>query len=467
MQRLLQAFTSFMTRQAVRPVDHVAVSVSGGCDSLALAFVSQSYFKPNCIHALTIDHQIRPHCSEEAVLVTKILENNNFNLHRCLKIDWHNEQPTTNKIEHRCREERYKLLLDYCNDNNVKILLTAHHLFDQMETVLHRFQMGSSLNGMKGMEPKTTFKTHPNIYILRPFLNETKKSLQEICKEKKVNWVTDYSNFSPLFTRNCLRHILAHNPVLATDISNGIFFLKNFTHETQNQVNEFLRTHLVLEPEYGYYYCPVSTISKLPHPIILRIFTHLSSCLIHGSKHFLKIGAARVYRNLFHPNIEKPIQKTTITSDVIATIDRSSGVISIGKTRCLEKTNIKIGETKLWDNRFEISLKKQDMDTPDSDETYIIRSLSPREQKFVFRAVRRIKATKLPVIHYRFSLPIIVDKADTIVYMPHFFYRDYNVNAVCECKFVPHPRSMHTLRKSKKFERRRKYVADDEFHMDF
>ena len=467
MQRLLQTFTSFMTRYSIRPVDKVTVSVSGGCDSLALALVSQAYFKPNCIHVVTVDHQIRPHCSEEAVEVTKILKSQNFNLTNILKIEWEEgKQPALNKIEKNCRIERYKLLLNYCRDNNVNILLTAHHMFDQMETVLHRFQMGSSFNGMKGIEPKMCFASHPDIHILRPFLNETKGNLEEICKEKNVQWVTDYSNFSPMYTRNCLRHVLANNPVLATDISDGIKFLKKFTDETQSQMNEFLRTHMILEPDYGYYYCPMSAISKLSHPIILRILTHVSCCLTYDSMHILSMGSETAYRNIFHPRVEKPIQKTTISRDVIATFDRQSSLFSIGKTRCLEKVEIKIGETKLWDNRFQITLTKEDPSI-ENDDTYLIRSMSPIEQRFLFRAIRRVKATKLPAIHYRFSLPIIVDKDNSILFMPHFFYRDYNANAVCECKLIPHTQSVHTLRRGKRFEGRKKYVIQNETFSEF
>ena len=467
MQRLLQAFTSFMTRYSIRPVDQITVSVSGGCDSLALALVSQAYFKPNCIHVVTVDHQIRPHCSEEAVAVSNILKSQNFNLTSILKIEWkEGKQPALNKVEKNCRIERYKLLLDYCRDNNVKILLTAHHMFDQIETVLHRFQMGSSFNGMKGIEPKMCFATHPDIHILRPFLNETKGNLEEICKEKNVQWVTDHSNFSPVFTRNCLRHVLANNPILSSDISDGIKFLQKFTNETQSQVNEFLRTHLILEPDYGYYYCSVSALSNLSHPIILRILTHISCCLTYKSMHFLSMGSETAYRNIFHPKVEKPIQKSTISADIIATLDRQASLFSIGKTRCLEQTEIKIGETKLWDNRFQITLTKEDPEI-ENDETYLIRALSPREERFVYRAIRRVKATKLPAIHYRFSLPIIVDRENSILFMPHFFYRDYNVNAVCECKLIPHTLSVHSSRRGKKFERRRKYVIKSETYSQF
>ena len=448
-----------MTRYAIRPVDRIVISVSGGCDSLALALVTQSFFKPNSIHAITVDHRVRLHSSEEAVEVGEILKKQDFKLHQILKIDW-DEQPATNKIEFLCRKFRYELLLNYCQENNINFLLTAHHMFDQMETVLHRFQMGSSLNGMKGIVPKMSFSTHSKVTVLRPFLDESKEDLQAICREKNVHWLTDQSNFSPLFTRNCMRHVLSHNPILATDVKNGILFLQKFTDETQTELMEFLRTSLILEPHYGYYYCSVSDVLKLNHPILLRYLTHVSRCISYGSRHYLSLGSERVYLNLFRPKTEKPIQKSTITADIVATLDREAKLLYIGQTRSLVKTEIKIGQTKLWDNRFRITLTKQDANI-DNNESYWIRAMDGKDQKFVFRAVRRVKATKLPVIHYRFSLPVIEDGEGKVVFMPHFHYRDYNINADCECEFVPHPESVHTVRKNREFVKRKKYQANE------
>ena len=462
MQRLVQSFTNFMTRYAVRPVDKIVISVSGGCDSLALALVAQSFFKPDSIHAITIDHQVRPHSSEEATEVSKILKNNDFTLHRVLKVNWE-EPPATNRIEFLCRKLRYELLLSYCEENNINFLLTAHHMYDQMETFLHRFQMGSSLNGMKGIEPKMYFPTHRQIAVLRPFLEESKENLQAVCEEKNVNWLTDESNFAPIFTRNCFRHVLMHNPTLATDVHKGILFLHKFTDETQTQVQEFLRTSLILEPTFGYYYCRLDDVLNLSHPILLRFLTHVSRYISNGHLHYLSLGAERIYLNLFRPKVEKDFQKSTITADVVATLDREAKLLYIGQTRSLIKTEIKIGESKLWDNRFRITLTKQDASI-DNTESYWIRGIGPRDQKFVFRAVRRVKATKLPVIHYRFSLPAIEDKEGRVVFMPHFHYRDYNVNAECECVFVPNPDSVHTVRKSREFLKRRKYQVNDREH---
>ena len=451
-----------MAKCAVRPADKIVISVSGGCDSLALALVSRSFFKPNSIHAITIDHQVRPHSNEEATEVSKILKANDFKIHRVLKIEWE-EQPAINKIEFLCRKFRYDLLLNYCQENNINYLLTAHHLFDQMETVLHRFQMGSSLNGMKGIDPKMIYPSHPEVAVLRPFLGETKDTLQAVCREGNVNWLTDQSNFSPLFTRNCIRHILALNPTLATDLQDGIQFLHKFTDETQTQLLEFLRTSLTLEPNYGYYFCRLEDLMKFNRPIILRFFTHISRCVSYGSMHFLSFGCERVYMNLFHPKNEKPIQKSTITGGVVATLDREAKLVYIGKTQSLTKTEIKIGETKLWDDRFRITLNKENTDL-NSEESYWIRGMGPTDQKFVFRAIRRVKATKLPVIHYRFSLPVVENKEGTAVFIPHFHYRDYNVNAECQCEFVPHPSSVHTVKKSSEFVKRRKYQLNEREH---
>jgi len=80
-------------------------------------------------------------------------------------------------------------------------IVTAHHLDDNIETVLMNFFKGTGISGLRGMLPKTG-------KIVRPLLFARKEELLQFAKENKLDWVEDTSNQSDKYSRNYLRHQL-------------------------------------------------------------------------------------------------------------------------------------------------------------------------------------------------------------------------------------------------------------------
>jgi tRNA(Ile)-lysidine synthase len=78
-------------------------------------------------------------------------------------------------------------------------ILTAHHLDDNIETMLMNFFKGTGIAGLKGMAPKQG-------RIIRPLLFIKKEELKEFAKSAYLKWVEDSSNASDDYTRNYLRH---------------------------------------------------------------------------------------------------------------------------------------------------------------------------------------------------------------------------------------------------------------------
>ena len=92
-----------------------ALAVSGGSDSLCLAYFAKLYsseFK-NKLHVLIIDHKLRKESSVEALKVKKILLKKNI-YSKILK--WKGKIPISN-IQKEARDLRYTLLSNYCFKN--------------------------------------------------------------------------------------------------------------------------------------------------------------------------------------------------------------------------------------------------------------------------------------------------------------------------------------------------------------
>ena len=183
----------------------LAIGVSGGADSLALALLCKQELPDYHIVALTVDHGLRPTSGQEADYVAKIMAEFGIEHHI---LTWEGDKPQTG-IEEQARLARYRLLSDWCKAHDIHYLAIAHHLFDQAETFLMRLERGSGLFGLSAMQE---ISEKNGIKILRPLLNTHPDTLKDYLKQKNIAWVEDESNQCTDFLRVKMRKFL---PLLA------------------------------------------------------------------------------------------------------------------------------------------------------------------------------------------------------------------------------------------------------------
>lgn len=199
----VQEFTSLM--QEFDPVSAMAVGLSGGADSLALAFLLHQWCQSRQISltALTFDHKIRPESSEEAEYIAEITASWSLE-HVILTAQ---EDIGSTKIQESARNARYQAMFHYCQDRKIQTLATAHHLDDQFETVLMRFARGSGINGLSGIRAE---RDAQGIRLIRPVLAIAKSRLIATCQAEGLQWIEDPSNTNLNFTRAQIRQVSEH-----------------------------------------------------------------------------------------------------------------------------------------------------------------------------------------------------------------------------------------------------------------
>jgi len=119
-------------------------------------------------------------------------------------------------VEAAARKQRYAALGDMCRAHGVDLLLTAHHLDDQAETVLLQLLRGSGPAGLSGMDAANRAPTllgDDSIVMARPLLTVARAELEAYAAAQQIAWVEDESNTDPRYARNALRHQVM--PVLA------------------------------------------------------------------------------------------------------------------------------------------------------------------------------------------------------------------------------------------------------------
>ena len=178
------------------------IAVSGGPDSLALAALSKIYSKNKKIkfYYVLIDHNLRKGSEKEAKKVKNILKKKKIYL-RIFK----NKKKITKNIQAEARNARYEILLNFCKNNKIKTILTAHNLEDQVETFLIRLSRGSGLKGLSSM--KQLSKIGDQVSLFRPLLDIKKKFLIKISKKVFGKYIKDPSNKNEKYLRTKIRNL--------------------------------------------------------------------------------------------------------------------------------------------------------------------------------------------------------------------------------------------------------------------
>lgn len=187
----------------------MAVAVSGGADSMALALLLNDWCLENTVKliALTVNHGLREEAAQEADQVAEWLSLYNIE-HQTL--EWHGEKPSSN-IQSDARNARYKLMAEYATANEIDHLFLAHHKDDQAETFLIRLLRGSGVDGLSAMDPVSDVpiqSVNGSLKLCRPFLDIDKKRLLATLESKEQRWIDDPSNENASFTRVKIRELL-------------------------------------------------------------------------------------------------------------------------------------------------------------------------------------------------------------------------------------------------------------------
>jgi len=187
--------------------DPIAVAYSGGLDSSALLHLAHSYGQQHGVpvFAFHIHHGISPnadawlaHCESTCAALGVQFE-------ACRVV----LEKTKSGVEAAARKLRYAALGTMCRGHNVRLMLTAHHLDDQAETVLLQLLRGSGTAGLSGMDAANAAPEllgNPDLVMARPLLPVSRAELEAYVAAYAIGYVEDESNTHPRYARNALRH---------------------------------------------------------------------------------------------------------------------------------------------------------------------------------------------------------------------------------------------------------------------
>ena len=285
----------------------LAVAVSGGPDSLALAYLSKCYSLKNKIKVkyYIVNHKLREESTLEAEMVKKILKKIDI---KCTILNWNGKKPSKN-IQAIARDKRYFLLTNECKKNNIKYLLLGHHLNDLFENFLIRLVRGSGLNGLISFNKNTKYREQ-DFNIVRPLLNLAKKDLLYISNKVFGFFVKDPSNINEEYKRTRIRNLLSSLEKEGLDIKKlklTINNLKDSDKSIKFYVDRNLKKNVAFLERKKTYILSYNFFDQ-SHEIIFRSLTNLIQKL--GKKYYPVRGKS--INELIKKINEKSFTKVTL-----------------------------------------------------------------------------------------------------------------------------------------------------------
>ena len=183
--------------QSIESAPQLLVAVSGGLDSMLLLTLLAERVNPERLTAVHINHGISENADNWQAQVAQYCQQ--------LGVALVSEKVTLMNsgegLEAEARNARYAVFEGLLEHNG--LLFLGHHADDQVETVLYRLMRGAGAKGLSGMPNKRVLGKG---YLVRPFLDCAKSTLENEAQLRNLAWIEDESNEDNRFDRNYLRN---------------------------------------------------------------------------------------------------------------------------------------------------------------------------------------------------------------------------------------------------------------------
>jgi len=204
------------------------VAVSGGADSLALAWAAafelpRHGYRPM---AVIVDHQLQQGSDEVAQTAKAAVEEFGHEA-EIVQVSVSGD----GGVENAAREARYEALQAQASAHGAEGVMLAHTLDDQAETVLLGLTRGSGPQSLSGM-------AELNGMWWRPFLGLRRQTNEQVLRDIRVSWWVDPQNSDRNFLRPRVRHDVL--PLLEEALGPGVPEALARTADLLREDNDFL-----------------------------------------------------------------------------------------------------------------------------------------------------------------------------------------------------------------------------------
>ncbi len=229
----------------------VIVAVSGGADSVALLMALDELLKARKLDLTLIvahlDHQLRRSSSEDARWVRALARRLGYSVIGRSTNVARTAVAAQQNLEQAARQVRYAFLSDVAAKQRAQMVLTAHTMDDQAETVLLNLIRGSGSDGLRGIDLVRSLTEGSPAALVRPLLSWTRRAAtDEYCRLLSIDYLVDEMNSDERFARVRARRQLlplmaTFNPKIVESLARIAALAREDSAELEKQAHEILQ----------------------------------------------------------------------------------------------------------------------------------------------------------------------------------------------------------------------------------
>lgn len=181
-----------------RKNDLILMGISGGIDSMVMATLfAEAGYKTGIAHCNFRLRGKESDQDEEFVLEFARSRGIPFHIHSFATKSYAEKHSIS--IQMAARDLRYQWFEEIRKKNRYNYIALAHHMDDNIETIIFNLIRGTGLKGLTGMPEKKG-------NIIRPMLFTGRKSIRTYAENNGISWREDRSNNETKYQRNFIRH---------------------------------------------------------------------------------------------------------------------------------------------------------------------------------------------------------------------------------------------------------------------
>lgn len=253
------------TLASLAPGATLGLCVSGGPDSMALLQLAHHWATSTRTPLMVahVNHGLRATAADEAQWLRAIVERKGIPFVQRV-LQW---GPNERASHASLRAKRYASLLEMANEFDCRVLATAHHRDDVLETFVQRVHMASGLAGLARPIPAKSFLWPGSpICVIRPLL-ELPKSALIATLEDPMQCIDDPLNAHPKYLRARVRAVLESDLALKADISDLCGFIGQQWAAVETTAKSLVTLHVQSKEEMSSIVA-VGLISVRAHGIV-------------------------------------------------------------------------------------------------------------------------------------------------------------------------------------------------------
>ncbi len=197
--RLADAVRPVLDRRLLQGADApVAVALSGGGDSLALALLVAEWASEvgRRLLILTVDHRLQPQSAAWTAACAKVAERLGGAFDA---LSWTGPKPASG-LPAAAREARHRLLAEAARRAGARVILMGHTASDVAEAAAMRAQ-GATTPDPREWAPSPVWPEGRGLFLLRPMLALGRAEIRDWLRARGERWIEDPANVDPRSAR--------------------------------------------------------------------------------------------------------------------------------------------------------------------------------------------------------------------------------------------------------------------------